>query len=73
MENEWTFDEYGNEEWCHDSFESKEDAITEGLKHCKGKTIVVGQLIGNGLNYRIENKEVIKSDYQNLIGEESQE
>lgn len=69
MDNHWTFAEYGDEEWVHETFTSKATAISEGKKLFNGKDIVVGQLISNGLNYKIENKEVIESDYNKLIGE----
>lgn len=60
MKNEWTFAEYLNEEWVHDSYKSKDQAIVNGFNKFNDNTIVIGQLISNGLNYKIENKEVIE-------------
>ena len=60
MNREWTFTEYDNEEWVHETFVSKEDAIAEGKKKFPNEPIMVGQLKDIGNSYRIENKEIIK-------------
>lgn len=66
MDREWTFAEYNNVEWVHETFVSKEDAIVEGKKFFEGSDIIVGQLFAEGLNYKIENKEVIKTSESEL-------
>lgn len=60
MENQWTFTEVDDIEWAHETFHSKVDAKTEGMKMFKGKDIIIGQLKDRGNSYVVENQEVIK-------------